>query len=885
MGGLLGKNASSVGATFADGAVSGGGDYVGGLMGSNIGIVTGSYAAGAVSGVDDFVGGLIGQNGGTVRSTYAMGDVSGDSSVGGLIGDNTSTVKYSFAASSSVTGRAAVRGLIGSMADEDTSVTNSYWDTTIGPSASRTDPGEGKTTSELQTPTSNTGIYANWQSAAEGDVWDFGTASQYPALKADLDGDGTRTIGEFGRQRWNQTGGTGTPTPAPSGTPTATPSGTPTATATPGIQSASVSGASVGTPTPTPTPTPDGATGQSSVVAIDLSVTSLTVKEGGTASYTVKLNNEPYADVTVAISTSSLGIVTADNYSLTFTSDNWDTAQTVTLSGTQDDDKYDDTVQVKHAASGGGYGDGTNVTASFNATVDDDDNDGTLVASDATATTVLLTMSTYSGDWWYQRAGWSECRGPVTTSTYRVTGLAVNASSYINAYHTSNCGANDGITQGNRFTTANPELTVSDITANSLKLTISEEWDASKDGPWRYGVTGGWCSGATYNQNWTNLAGQPENTTYTFAAFSDADCHVGVTPAITFSTLQIPASDVSLAASDPSAMSVTLTITGFDYNAWWYQRAGWSECHGPVTTATYRVRGLAPGASSYINAYRTSSCGTNDGIAQSNRFSTLASPVLTASNITQTSARLNISYWDFTNDGHWYFGKSGVWCSAPVSQNYSDKTDLTANTQYQYAVYVDASCSARVTSFVTFTTPMVPVSVSNLNASGDNGYERFGIVNGETHKLAVAFRTGQHGNGYRLQSVTIKSRAFQPTLPAIAKLYTNTSDSTPNQHQATLDSSKVTAGQDTTFTCTHSSSNNCDISPNTIYQITLETNPVNCSGNCYNGWQMTSSGTETNSPSNAGWTIGNEYARWSSGSWTRIYNDGVGRIKINAGMR
>ena len=81
-----------------------------------------------------------------------------------------------------------------------------------------------------------------------------------------------------------------------------------------------------------------------------MSTTALTVKEGGTASYTVKLNHEPYADVAMAISMSNLGIVTADKYSLTFTSNNYSTAQTVTLSGTQDDDKYDDTVSVTHTA-------------------------------------------------------------------------------------------------------------------------------------------------------------------------------------------------------------------------------------------------------------------------------------------------------------------------------------------------------------------------------------------------------------------------------------------------------------------------------------------------------------------------------------------------------
>ena len=57
----------------------------------------------------------------------------------------------------------------------------------------------GKTTSELQTPTSASGIYATW-----GTEWDFGTACQYPALKVDFNGDGTATWEEFGDQRPNR---------------------------------------------------------------------------------------------------------------------------------------------------------------------------------------------------------------------------------------------------------------------------------------------------------------------------------------------------------------------------------------------------------------------------------------------------------------------------------------------------------------------------------------------------------------------------------------------------------------------------------------------------------------------------------------------------------
>ena len=81
----------------------------------------------------------------------------------------------------------------------------------------------GKTTAELQSPAGYTGPYQGWDVlwSFEGtefspdyslnDFWDFGTRSEYPALKVDLDGDGTATWQEFGIQR----GDAPEPTPAP----------------------------------------------------------------------------------------------------------------------------------------------------------------------------------------------------------------------------------------------------------------------------------------------------------------------------------------------------------------------------------------------------------------------------------------------------------------------------------------------------------------------------------------------------------------------------------------------------------------------------------------------------------------------------------------------
>ena len=66
---------------------------------------------------------------------------------------------------------------------------------------------------------------------------------------------------------------------------------------------------------------------------------------------------------------------------LTFTVDNWDTAQTVTVKAGQDNDGAADTATLTHAASGGDY---ASVSNTLPVTVTDDDTPGvTLEPTDA----------------------------------------------------------------------------------------------------------------------------------------------------------------------------------------------------------------------------------------------------------------------------------------------------------------------------------------------------------------------------------------------------------------------------------------------------------------------------------------------------------------------
>ena len=91
--------------------------------------------------------------------------------------------------------------------------------------------------------------------------------------------------------------------------------------------------------------------------AVVLSETGLTVTEGDAAgsSYTVKLATRPTASVSVSITGHAGTDLTLDKTTLTFTVDNWDTAQTVTVKAGQDDDGANDTATLTHTASGGDY--------------------------------------------------------------------------------------------------------------------------------------------------------------------------------------------------------------------------------------------------------------------------------------------------------------------------------------------------------------------------------------------------------------------------------------------------------------------------------------------------------------------------------------------------
>ncbi len=180
----------------------------GALVGNNAGLITASYIDGGsvtVTGANPYVGGLAGQNAGTgdLRAAYSTAAVTASttatSTAGGLIGIHSGSLSASYAAGR-VTGNtgagAVLGGLVGTADTANAAIEASYCDTqtTTQPNCigaqtnSAAVTAEGKTTSELQTPTDYTGIYEAWaitltpNDDTRYNVWNFGAATDYPTL-------------------------------------------------------------------------------------------------------------------------------------------------------------------------------------------------------------------------------------------------------------------------------------------------------------------------------------------------------------------------------------------------------------------------------------------------------------------------------------------------------------------------------------------------------------------------------------------------------------------------------------------------------------------------------------------------------------------------------
>ncbi len=141
------------------------------------------------------------------------------------------------------------------------------------------------------------------------------------------------------------------------------------------------------------------------------SVTALDVPEGGTATYAVALSSQPTADVTVAIAggagtgddtdvtvkdtdDGTAGDQTTD---ITFTSQNWETARTVTLAAGEDDDPDNGTRKITHTVTSTPNGDPNYDGQSVHLTAHEADNDHDIIIRNAADTADISTIAVTEG--------------------------------------------------------------------------------------------------------------------------------------------------------------------------------------------------------------------------------------------------------------------------------------------------------------------------------------------------------------------------------------------------------------------------------------------------------------------------------------------------------
>ena len=222
---------------------------------------------------------------------------------------------------------------------------------------------------------------------------------------------------------------------------------------------------------------------------VTVSETALTVTEasgtGQTASYTVVLDSEPTADVTVTPASGDTGVATLSAASLTFTSSTWDTTQTVTVTGVDDDSDSDRSTSITHTASSSDQNYTINSgLGTVAVTLTDDDTAGVTVSETA------LTVTEASGTG--QTASYtvvldSEPTADVTVTpasgdtgvaTLSAASLTFTSSTWDTTQTVTVTGVDDDIDNGDRTTTITHTVAGADyasVTAANVEVTLIDD--------------------------------------------------------------------------------------------------------------------------------------------------------------------------------------------------------------------------------------------------------------------------------------------------------------------------------------------------------------------------------------------------------------------------
>ena len=290
---------------------------------------------------------------------------------------------------------------------------------------------------------------------------------------------------------------------------------------------------------------------------VSVSTATLTVGEENSGTYSVTLNTQPSGPVTISPGSGDSGAVSVEPASLTFTTINWDTAQTVSVTSVVDDDANDETVTISHSVSGYGSVTANSVTVS----VTDNDTAGvslstaTLTVDEESSGTYTVTLNTQPS-------------GPVTISPGSSDSEAVGVEPASLTFTTTNWDTAQtvSVTAVDDPDTASETVTIShsisgygSVTANSVTVSVTDN-DTAGVSVSAATLTVGEENSGTYT---VTLNTQPSGPVTINPSSGDSGA-VGVEPAsLTFTTTNWDtAQTVSVTAvDDPDTASETVTIS------------------------------------------------------------------------------------------------------------------------------------------------------------------------------------------------------------------------------------------------------------------------------------------------------------------------------------
>ena len=220
---------------------------------------------------------------------------------------------------------------------------------------------------------------------------------------------------------------------------------------------------------------------------VTVSTTALTVTEQDTTgdSYTVALDTEPTATVTVTVAGHAGTDVTPNPTTLTFTSTTWSTAQTVTVTAGDDANTTDDTVTLTHSAASTDSGYGGIAIDEVAVTVSDNDTaqvTGVSVTSGNAQLVVNWTavdnatgyqVQWKSGGQNYNTGNRQSTVTSGSTTSHTITGLT-NGAEYTVRVSATRTDANDGPPSAE--VTGTPAVPIAPgVTVSTTALTVTEQ--------------------------------------------------------------------------------------------------------------------------------------------------------------------------------------------------------------------------------------------------------------------------------------------------------------------------------------------------------------------------------------------------------------------------